>query len=62
MLRRSGKLDATYAAAHVALGDAWSGAGDSAKARAAWEQALQTPHGRKDASLQDDLAQRIADL
>lgn len=56
------KIDPTYAAAHVALGDAWAGAGDSAKARAAWEQALQTPHGRKDASLQADLQQRIDDL
>ena len=56
------KLDPTYAAAHVALGDAWAGAGDPAKARAAWEQALQTPHGKKDASLQEDLAQRISDL
>ncbi|MBS1151220.1 MAG: Tetratricopeptide repeat protein [Myxococcaceae bacterium] len=56
------KLDPTYAAAFVALGDAWNGAGDSARARAAWEQALQTPLGRKDLSLQEDLAQRISDL
>ena len=56
------KLDATYAAALVALGDAWAGAGDALKARAAWEQALQTPHGKKDASLRDDLSQRIGDL
>ena len=56
------KLDPSYAAAWVALGDAWAGAGDAAQARTAWEQALQTPHGKKDASLQDDLAARIADL
>lgn len=56
------KLDPNYAAAHVALGDAWAGTGDAVKARVAWEQALQTPLGRKDVSLQDDLAQRIAEL
>lgn len=56
------KIDPTYAAALVALGDAWAGAADPVKARASWEEALQTPHGRKDASLQADLEQRIADL
>ena len=56
------KLDPTYAAAFVSLGDAWAGAGDPAKARASWEQALATPLGKRYASLQDDLAQRIADL
>ena len=59
---RAVKLDPAYAAAHVALGDAWAGAGDSAKARGAWEQALQTPHGQKDQSLQSDLEQRMSDL
>lgn len=56
------KLDPAYAAAIVALGDAWAGAGQPDKARAAWQQALDTPHGRKDASLQSDLEQRMADL
>jgi uncharacterized protein HemY len=56
------KLDGTYAAALVALGDAHAGAGKPDEARKAWEQALQTPHGKKDASLQGDLEQRIADL
>ena len=56
------KADLTYAAALVALGDAWAGAGDTARARAAWEQALQTPHGQKDQSLQADLEQRISEL
>src|SRR5687768_14129643 len=55
---RAVKIDPTYAAALVALGDAWAGAGDPAKARSAWEQALKTPHGQKDASLQADLEQR----
>ena len=56
------KLDSTYAAAHVALGDAWAGAGEPEKARGAWEAALRTPHGQKDQSLQADLEQRIAEL
>lgn len=56
------KIDPTYAAAIVALGDAWAGAGEPGKARAAWEQALKTPHGQKDQSLQADLEQRISDL
>lgn len=56
------KLDPAYAAAHVALGDAWAGAGDAVKARAAWEKALQTPLGTKDQSLRADLEQRMAEL
>lgn len=55
-------LDATYAAAFVALGDAHAGAGDKARAKAAWEQALATPLARRDLSLQADLDQRIRDL
>lgn len=56
------RLDPNYAAAMVALGDAHSGAGSKAEAKAAWERALQTPHGQKDTSLQADLEQRIRDL
>ncbi len=56
------RLDVGYAAAWVALGDAHAGAGDAAKAREAYERALETPHGKKDASLQDDIASRIAEL
>ncbi len=56
------KLDGSYAAAHVALGDAWAGAGDKEKAKAAWNAALETPHGKKDASLRMDLEDRMASL
>ncbi len=56
------RLDANYAAAWVALGDAWNSAGDGAKAKEAWERALATPHGRKDTSLQADLEERISQL
>jgi uncharacterized protein HemY len=55
------RLDATYAAAWVALGDAYAGLGDKAQAKAQWERALATPLGRKDMSLQADLEQRIRD-
>ena len=56
------RLDPDYAAAMVALGDAWAGLGDKAKAREAWERALATPLGRKDVSLQTDLDARIREL
>jgi predicted Zn-dependent protease len=56
------RLDAGYAAAWVALGDAHAGAGDTGAARAAWDSALKTPHGKRDMSLQADLEQRINEL
>lgn len=56
------RLDPNYAAAFVALGDAHAGAGKKDDAKAAWQSALDTPHGRRDASLQADLEQRIRDI
>ena len=56
------KLDPSYAAAMVALGDAYAGAGMKPEAIEAWKRALETPHGRRDMSLQGDLEQRIRDL
>jgi uncharacterized protein HemY len=56
------KLDPTYAAAFVALGDAHAGLGDKEGAKRSWERALATPLGRRDMSLQADLDQRIRDL
>jgi uncharacterized protein HemY len=56
------KLDPGYAAAFVALGDAHAGQGDKAAAKAAWQQALDTPLGRRDLSLQADLDQRIREI
>jgi tetratricopeptide (TPR) repeat protein len=61
-LEKAVAIDAGYAAAWVALGDAHAGAGDPARAKAAWERALQTPHGKKDQSLQADLEQRMSEL
>lgn len=56
------RLDADYAAAWVALGDAEVGAGAKEKARDAWNRALATPHGKRDASLRMDLDERLAAL
>ena len=56
------KLDGAYAAAIVALGDAYAGLGNPEQAKAAWQQALETPHGKRDGSLQADLEQRISAL
>ena len=56
------RLDASYAAAWVGLGDAHAGAGKAADAKAAYEKALDTPHGRRDMSLQADLESRIREI
>jgi uncharacterized protein HemY len=56
------KLDPSYAAAFVALGDAHAGLGQKDEAKRSWERALATPLGRRDMSLQADLDQRIRDL
>lgn len=56
------KADPNYAAAYVALGDAHAGLGQKEEAKAAWTRALETPHGRRDMSLQGDLDQRIRDI
>lgn len=61
-LEKAIAIDPNYAAAFVALGDAYAGAGDAAKAKATWERALETPHGKRDLSLQSDLEQRISEL
>ena len=56
------RLDPAYTAAHVSLGDAYSALGKSELARKAWNAALATPHGKRDASLQEDLEQRLSEL
>lgn len=61
-LEKAVALDPHYAAAWVALGDAHAGANDAARAKAAWQRALETPHGKRDQSLQADLEQRISEL
>jgi uncharacterized protein HemY len=61
-LSEAARLDGTYAAALVALGDAHLGLSQRDGARDAWRRALETPLGRRDQSLQSDLEQRLRDL
>lgn len=56
------ELDPGYAAAHVALGDAYVALNEPERAKAAWGAALATPHGKKDLSLQADLEDRLSQL
>ena len=56
------RVDGTYAAALVALGDAYAGSGQPEQAKASWQRALETPLGKRDTSLQADLEQRIRSL
>lgn len=61
-LEEAVRLDPEYAAALVALGDAYAGQGDTAKARATFERARNTALGQKHASLAEEIDERIADL
>ncbi len=61
-LARAVQLDPNYSAAWVALGDAQAGSGLTDDAKATWQRALETPHARRDSSLQADLEQRLRDL
>src|SRR5262249_27956700 len=61
-LSKAVALDEKYAAAWVALGDAHAGLGEKEKAVEAWRRALETPHGKRDASLRADLEQRMQEL
>lgn len=56
------RLDPDYAAALVALADAYAGTGEVERAKQTYERARATPHGQRDASLGEDLDRRIADL
>lgn len=56
------RLDPGYAAAWVALGDAQLGLSLRDDAKATWQRALETPHARRDMSLQGDLESRLRDL
>lgn len=56
------RLDPAYSAAWVGLGDAQVGLGQRDEARTTWQRALETPHARRDLSLQADLEQRLRDL
>lgn len=61
-LEGAARLDSTYAAALVALGDAHAALGQKDAARDAWRKALATPLGQRDMSLQGDLERRLQEL
>lgn len=61
-LEQAASLDPHYAAALVALGDAYAGLGDLARAREAYERARSTPLAKRDASLVDDIERRLEEL
>jgi tetratricopeptide (TPR) repeat protein len=61
-LAKAVELDPNYSAAWVALGDAQVGLGARDEAKATWQRALETPHARRDMSLQSDLEQRLREL
>lgn len=61
-LEEAVRLDPEYAAALVALGDAYAGLGRNEEAREAYQRALSTRHGQADASLKEDVARRIEEL
>lgn len=61
-LEEATRLDPDYAAAWVALGDAYAGGGEVAKAKEAYQRARTTRHGQRDASLIEDIERRLAEL
>ena len=61
-LEKATAVDPTYAAAWVALGEAWAGLGNVEFAKACFSRALETPHGRRDASLAADIENRMRAL
>lgn len=61
-LEEACRLDPDYAAALVALGDAHAGQGNVEQAKKSYQQARNTPLGKKDISLQGDIEGRLADL
>ena len=56
------RLDSEYAAAILALGDAYVGSKEVDKARQTYERARATRHGQKDLSFAEDIEQRLAEL
>lgn len=56
------RLDPGYSAAWVALGDAQLGLGAKDDARTTFQRALETPHAKRDMSLQADLDARLREL
>ncbi|MCI0569878.1 MAG: tetratricopeptide repeat protein [Myxococcaceae bacterium] len=56
------RLDATYAAAMVSLGDAYAGAGETQKAREVLGRARDTALAQNHASLAEEIEARLEEL
>jgi cytochrome c-type biogenesis protein CcmH/NrfG len=56
------RLDPTYAAAMVSLGEAYAGAGKTALARTTWEKAIEHARAQKHNGLAAEIEDRIAEL
>jgi predicted Zn-dependent protease len=61
-LAEATRIDPDYAAAWVALGDAWAGQGSADQARKAYQRAKGTPLGGRDRNLVAEIDQRLAEL
>lgn len=61
-LEAANRLQPEYAAAMVALGDAYKGAGQTDKARETWESARQVARAQSHPGLAEEIDERIADL
>lgn len=61
-LKRATELDPTYAAALVALGDAYAGVGDASNARAVLERARAVALEQKHPSLAEEIDERLSTL
>lgn len=62
VLEEAVRLDPQYAAALVSLGDAYAGAGETAKAREVLGRARDTALGQSHQSLADEIDDRLRDL
>lgn len=61
-LEQATRLDANYSAAWVALADALAAMGQGDLAENAYQRALSTPHGMRDASLAAEVERRLSEL
>jgi len=61
-LEEATRLDPQYAAALVALGDAYAGQGENAKAREVFERARSTALGQQHQSLAEEIDDKLSEL
>jgi len=61
-LEEATRLDPQYAAALVALGDAYAGQGEKEKAREVFQRARNTALGQQHASLAEEIDEKMGEL